>query len=176
MKRIVALSLFALTFLLGCEEEKVEGPLAASGTMTMKINGTPSSPWFRYSPDFSAAAYSDGNGILILGNFKRDQNGAAIEGSELLITLNVAAEGQFPLRGNSTEFTEPGSVYYRIEPASLFYTSWEVDGIVIGTIEITKLDLERNQLSGTFQLNLKNTDGSDVIKLSEGSFTDLRVF
>jgi hypothetical protein len=177
MKRIVGSTLLLLTCLLSCEEEKVEVPTAAPGTMVMTVDGVPMSAWFVDSPDYSAVAHNYVQRLDIEANFQRKWiNGTVIGTSDLIISLDEVAEGEFKLRGKCTALTEPGSAFYRaLQPELNYYNTWQVERFFVGIVTITKLDFKNKLTSGTFHLKMKNDFSEDVIIL-EGSFTDLPVF
>ena len=170
--KIITIAMFiVMTCLLSCQED-VDVLMASPGTMVMKVNGSPYSEWFADSPDHSAEAHNYVERVDIVADLQRKFNGAAVEEGQLLISLDVLAEGQYWLRGNCASSTEPGSVSFR--SGYEVYASWVVDRFFVGTVTITRLDLKNKLISGTFSIALKGTE-QEVIK-TEGSFTDLPIF
>lgn len=172
MRKILAVVLLIVICVLGCDEPKVEGPKALPGTMIMKLNGVPVPP----SPYLTGVADISGDGIEIQAEFQRENNGTPYEDSIIILWLDKAAVGRVEINGNCPQDTKPGYVYYRIQTTLVVYESWLVEEPVVGNITITKLDHEKHLASGTFEFKLKDLNSTEVIELTEGSFTDLPLF
>jgi hypothetical protein len=169
MRKIVV-SLLAAMFVLSCEEEKAEVPKAPAGTMIVKVNGVSLTP----SVGLTDHAEIQGDALVVQGWFVTP--GTSSEDTSLYIWLSKAGVGRVELKGNGTWPSDPpGSVTYSTQNKEL-YQSWKVNEAIVGNVTITKLDKTNKLASGTFEIKLKDANSSEVTGLTEGSFTDLRLY
>ena len=167
MKKVIGGVLLAALCVLGCDDEKEEAPAAPPGTMIVKLNGVSLTP----STTIAAHAELAGNGLVVQAWFLTGGT-AAEEGMVNLFLIN-AGVGRFELRGDGSFATDPpGSATYSILGKHI-YQSWAVDETIVGNITITKIDENNELASGTFEFKLKDANSSEVIEMTEGSFTDL---
>lgn len=160
MKKILALSLLALTTMFTSCSSDSDGGSSSLGSMSAKIDGQ------SWSTNLTAASITDididggGKALQILGT-KADQTAFTI-----VIPITNLSVGSHTYSG----FDAAGSLSY-ISPAFELYDSAEDQGSF--TVNITDVDLEAGKISGTFSGTLVDFDETTTISITEGKFTDV---
>jgi len=141
-----------------------------SNVMAARING---SIWTKFSctdciGGGSGLLASFHNGFLqIIGD---SINSSKVVSSVEIDVINVTSTGVYTLGlNNGNPITNYGEIKYQ-KPGNIILT-YSTDANNKGTITITKLDVIKHIISGTFSFDASNTDNpSDLKHITEGRF------
>lgn len=168
--KLVAI-IFLFTITTACNEAE-EIPSAAPGTMSVKINGV---ALMRSTTLLPSATFIPSTGEINVEAWFVTPDIIPIETTMVSIFLRDAKKGQFEIKGNLTTSADTHSIFYSINSGQETYYSWMSPESVAGKVTITKLDTTNKLASGTFEVKLYN-DAAKMIELTEGSFTDIRIY
>ena len=165
--RIRSVALLCI-WLLGCDDDSGTDK-AAPGTVRMTLDGVERTS---VSAPVKPYAYLNTaeNTIDITAFFQNESNPDLF--STLGIKLHNAKKGfdillDDPFRWNNSV------IFYNSESGD-GYVSVFADGIV-GTVFVYELDLSRNLISGTFEVEMATSDKSKKIIITAGSFTKIPI-
>lgn len=167
---IVLLLCFA--FACGGSDSENVPPRSLPGTIVVKLNGTELPRLTTLNP--SVTLKSSTGEITVQGWF---EDVVSKKTAGLSIYLHDANKvGEFEIKGDidPSELEDKHYIFYSIDSGQDIYYSWQGSNPVAGKVNITKLDLTKNLISGTFEAKLYN-DASKLADLTEGVFTDLTV-
>jgi hypothetical protein len=168
MKKYILILLIAA--LISCGEEKAEPiVLADPGTLKMKLDGVE-----MISPiaNLPGAIYDPSSGTVnVIGYFKTQVNPA--DPSRISITLLDAKVGEFNIQGQGPA-PEKNMAYY-LDLDYDTYNSFSVQESIVGKCTLTQFDLNKKQISGTFEIKVANGSGSIIMEITNGSFTNLPI-
>ena len=153
--------------MLSCSKDE-EGPeLAAPGTIVMELDGVRMESSSREKPQ---ALYNASSGrVLIVGFF--EQPLVPADTSDFAIRIDNATTGIFDLKGG-LEYSSDYVLYSR-SPDFYTYYSFQVNALIAGKVVITKMDVDKKLISGTFVTKVSHENGVDVLTINNGSFTDI---
>jgi hypothetical protein len=164
---------FLLCFAFACgNDSEPTPPRAASGTIVMKLNGSELPRSTTLNP--SVTLKSSTGEITVQGWFE-DVATKKTAGVSIYL-FDGDKVGQFEIKGDldPSELEDEHNIFYSIDSGQDIYYSWQGKNPMAGKVTITKLDLTKNLISGTFEAKLYN-DASKLADLTEGAFTDLAI-
>jgi len=171
IKLVVIVSLF--TIATACnEDEKEKIPSAAPGTMCVNFHGVQVT---NSTTSEVVADFTPSTAELNVQGWFQTKDVVPVESTYISIYLKNAKTGQFEIKGNLTTSADTHYIFYSINSGKETYYSWLGPESVAGKVTIKKLDTTNKLASGSFEVKLYN-DAAKMIELTEGSFTDIRIY
>lgn len=153
---------FLLLFCLTACTQDVEPATTSVNHFSCYLNGKLWKP-SKKEPGFNTLwASPEGNGYLTINASYRDDN--RFEGITLF-SINVFGEGDYPIKRELNN-----RIGFRDYPKKIDITSHDLDVIHEGVLTITKFDMEKGIVAGTFWFRLEK-QGIEPIEAKDGKFS-----
>lgn len=151
-------SLVALLLTASCSDDKDETAVAPAGKIIAKIDGA--------SFEGDAAAQIQNDEIIVAG-----LNG---DESISIIITKAAAVGTYELKGAHVGITPDAEINYTPDGGVHFFSTVFADnGVKVGSVTVTEVDVANKTVSGTFECQPVGMGGSGTAEIASGSFTKI---
>jgi len=168
MRKLVVIILMSMLF--ACDDENGEDVLLAQpGRMKMEldevemVSSTTKLPEVVYDPVMGV--------VTIRARFQTQSN--PIGYSLMSISIYGVKVGEFDLVGGG--FASDITHAYYSTPASDVYFSFQVNEAIAGKVRLTQFDLNKNLISGTFEIKVADWTATEILVITSGSFTEFAI-